>query len=230
MARRPATPTAALSASRWRARNKPPLGTTPESRTAASRSRTHRAFAKAVPAQCILLTFAIPMATSCARFIACRLPEPSRPQIKMDRPSRRSFAIQDVLYRRIRATETRRQLRRRHVGRGVCRPSRALRQKPPVPPEKPTASPIPRPSSVKAPQAEKLCCKRLKSENLLSGIFGVSRLRVELKSDLISTLPNSARRTKDSVREAEAHPPEHDMGRRQNRIGQVYVRTRGRNI
>jgi hypothetical protein len=58
----------------------------------------------------------------------------------------------------------------------------------------------------------------------------VGRLRVKLESNLVSTLPNSARRTTGSVREAQEHPPEHDLGRRQNWIWYVHVRTRGRNI
>src|SRR5271166_186599 len=78
MARRPPTPTAARSASRWQARNKLSPGTRRGSRTAARRSRTRLAFARVAPAQCILLTFVIPTATNCARIIECRLPELSR--------------------------------------------------------------------------------------------------------------------------------------------------------
>ncbi len=64
--------------SRWQARNRPPRGTRRGSRTAARRSRTRRAFARAAPARCILPTFAIPTATNCARCIACRLAELTR--------------------------------------------------------------------------------------------------------------------------------------------------------
>src|SRR5437660_11880101 len=49
---------------------------------AARRSRTRLACAKGPPASYISLIFVIPMATNCARFIACRLPELS--QIKPD--------------------------------------------------------------------------------------------------------------------------------------------------
>src|SRR5438874_337535 len=42
---------------------------------AARRSRTRLACAKEPPASYISLIFAIPTATNCARFIACRLPE-----------------------------------------------------------------------------------------------------------------------------------------------------------
>src|SRR5690348_11601982 len=53
-------------------------GTKPGSRMVARRSRTRLACAKGPRARCTSLIFAIPMATNCARFIACRLPELSQ--------------------------------------------------------------------------------------------------------------------------------------------------------
>src|SRR6476659_5965495 len=45
--------------------------------------KSRPASAKAVQARCISPTYAIPTATNCARFIACRLHE--RPQVEMKR-------------------------------------------------------------------------------------------------------------------------------------------------
>ena len=68
--------------------NRPTHGTKPASRMAARRSRTRPACAKGPPARCISLIFAIPTATNCARFIACRLPELSQIKPEEGRPFR----------------------------------------------------------------------------------------------------------------------------------------------
>ena len=54
---------------------------------AAQQSKTNPAFAKVALVNCISLTFVIPMATNCVRFIACRLPELLRVKTRKDRPS-----------------------------------------------------------------------------------------------------------------------------------------------
>jgi hypothetical protein len=54
---------------------------------AAQQSKTHPAFVKVALVNCISLTFAIPMATNYARFIACRLPELLRVKTRKDRSS-----------------------------------------------------------------------------------------------------------------------------------------------
>src|SRR5947208_933123 len=58
---------------------------------AAPRSRTRRAFAKGPPARCISPICAIPTATSCAGFIACRRKVSRGPSLR-GRPSRTSPA------------------------------------------------------------------------------------------------------------------------------------------
>ena len=57
---------------------------------AAPRSKTRLVCAKERPVRCISLIFAIPMATSCAGFIACQPPEPSRSKLRRAAPSGRS--------------------------------------------------------------------------------------------------------------------------------------------
>src|SRR5712675_619964 len=72
--------------------NRPTHGTKPVSRMAARRSRTRLGFAKGPPARYISPIFAIPMATNCARFVACRLPELARIEPEEGRPFRAVLA------------------------------------------------------------------------------------------------------------------------------------------